>query len=88
MEIMEIRSGDSISTSTAREFTSNGCFIVLMCFSVVLQWAGTHKSLGVLLPALKDQFTDHTWLIGTVISITGASSDIGGNVIRLVMSLS
>ncbi|XP_022085898.1 monocarboxylate transporter 13-like [Acanthaster planci] len=63
---------------TSAELNANGGFIVLTSFCNVVLWGGIYKSLGVLLPTLTDQFTDHTWLTGVVISFIGVSADLSG----------
>ena len=42
---------------------SGGAFIVMFLET------GTLKSLGVLLPELREEFTTHTWVIGLAIAI-------------------
>ncbi|XP_038073198.1 monocarboxylate transporter 13-like [Patiria miniata] len=75
---MGICSRRSSMEETTKEFNSNGCFILLMSFSIVALWGGVLKSLGVLLPALTDQFTDHVWLTGIAISVMVVSVNIAG----------
>ena len=38
-------------------------------FIVMFLETGTLKSLGVLLPELREEFTTHTWVIGLAIAI-------------------
>ena len=61
-----------------REWTWNGVFIVVMSFSVIMQWGCIYKSLGVLLPTLTEQFTADVWHIGTIISVMAIATDIAG----------
>ncbi|XP_022085897.1 monocarboxylate transporter 13-like isoform X4 [Acanthaster planci] len=63
---------------TSAELDANGWFTVLTSFSNVVLWGGIYKSLGVLLPTLTEQFTDHTWLTGVAISFMGLAADISG----------
>ncbi|XP_038044962.1 monocarboxylate transporter 12-like isoform X2 [Patiria miniata] len=60
------------------DFDTTGCFLVLLSFTINFMWGCVFKSLGVLLPTLTEQFTTHTWIIGTIASITAATADIGG----------
>ncbi|XP_022079240.1 monocarboxylate transporter 12-like isoform X2 [Acanthaster planci] len=73
---------------TAREFNKRGFSVLLMAFSAVVVWGGAFKSLGVLLPALTDQFTDYTWLTGIAVSIMGVTADIAGPALGITIVLS
>ena len=45
-------------------------YIVLFCVTVVLTFdTGIMKSLGVLLPTLREQLVTKTWVIGLAISL-------------------
>ena len=61
-----------------RELTWRGSFIVLMSITYNLIWGGVYKSLGVLLPTLRDQFTTHTWVIGIVASLMSCGTALSG----------
>ena len=69
---------DNTCTTGREEFTWRGCFLILMYFTYAMIWEGVYKSLGVLLPTLRDQFTTQTWIIGIVTSVLGVSSSISG----------
>ncbi|XP_038051284.1 monocarboxylate transporter 12-like [Patiria miniata] len=60
------------------EFNRYGCFITLFAFINNLIWGCVVKSMGVLLPTLREQFTTETWIIGTVAALMGATSDVAG----------
>ena len=43
--------------------------VCLGCFVATFLETGMVKALGVLLPALREQFVTQTWIIGLIISI-------------------
>ena len=47
----------------------HGLIICFGAFIALLLETGMVKSLGVLLPAMRDEFSTDTWVIGSVISL-------------------
>ncbi|XP_038052580.1 monocarboxylate transporter 13-like [Patiria miniata] len=60
------------------EFNASGCFIALLAFTNNLIFGCVVKSIGVLLPTLRDQFTAQTWIIGIMVAAMGLMSDVSG----------
>ena len=71
---------ESAMDVAATEFTWYGRWVLLLGFAANMLNTGVAKSLGVLLPTLRDQFTAHTWLIGLVSSFYCASSVLTGEI--------
>ena len=53
-------------------------FAVLGTWSCNFLWVGAAKGLAVLLPTLRDQMATQTWVIGWMIAIMEATSDLVG----------
>ena len=52
--------------------------VVVAAFSVTFMVSGGRKSLGVMLPSLKEQLQAETWIIGSSISIIYISGCMSG----------
>ncbi|XP_038051283.1 monocarboxylate transporter 12-like isoform X2 [Patiria miniata] len=71
----------------AMEFSRNGSFITLLFFTTEVVWGCLAKSMGVLLPTLRDQFTTETWIIGIVLALQGVTSDVAGPTFGIITVL-
>ncbi|XP_038078112.1 monocarboxylate transporter 13-like [Patiria miniata] len=63
-------------TTSVREFNWRGFFIVLMSFTATLLFGIVAKGMGILLLTLRDQFTTHTWIIGSMVSLMIVAADL------------
>ena len=66
------------SQSDGSEFSWDGCSLVLLAFVYNFLTVGLHKTMGVLLPTLRDQFVTHTWMIGIMVTTMNVTCDVMG----------